>query len=952
MRFKLMIVFLFLASTLNAQNSGNIWYFGSFAGLDFNTPVPTILTNSVLSTNEGCASIADPITGTLLFYTDGISVWDKTHTQMPTSVTTPLLGNSSSSQSAVIVPKPGSSTIYYIITTPAFGVDPMCYSIVDLTLNFGNGDLTTTNVALMGESTEKIGVIGNCSGTEYWIVGHKKFSDSFYTFKLTNLGFSPPIKTAIGLVHIAGGNSEIGYMKFNSAGTKLALAMFTPMNQIEVFDFDNVTGAITNPFNDVFSFSATGFGGMYGISFSPDNSKLYCTGTGDVLFGGTDSSRLFQYDMTSNVPATILASRLQIVASEKTFGALQNAPNGKMYFPNTSTTDLNVINNPNNLGLACGYVASGQSSGFANLTYGLPGIVENFLTNNAGFPVKMKYNSCLGLDSITLPGGYDPTLSTFSWNFGEPSSGAANFSTLTFPTHNYANNGSYTVTVIVTGGCSLIDTFTTVVTIGTLNVTASNDTTICTNNTAQLNASSNSTAIGITYSWLPISTLSCITCINPTASPIVTTTYTVTAVTGNCIGTETVKITVDPGPNISILNNDTIYCKPGIPILLTTSGSNTYSWAPNTNLSCTTCPFPVASPNNSINYTVTATSANGCVDKDTLQIKIVPLQANLITLADSSCVGQFINYATPVFGAGATWVLNMGNGTLFNNQGNSIYAYPNPGIYNVQLIAQDTLGCNDTLRKTMYIDGENFGSFTLSDSNVCVGDMVAITDSISAFTKTWTYNFETDFSINNIHNPNYTYFTPGIYPITLISKNPFCVDFVFTRTIIVTPYPAVNLGPDLAYCPGLTAPFFINNLIATAGSHIWNDGSTDTKLSISEPGNYYVTVTQNGCSTSDSILVNRDCYLNIPNAFSPDGDGLNNYFLPTIDLSAGLTAFSMRIFNRWGNEVFYTTRIDSRGWDGKLGGQPQPIGTYVYQISAVLKNGERKNYTGNFTLIR
>jgi gliding motility-associated-like protein len=60
----------------------------------------------------------------------------------------------------------------------------------------------------------------------------------------------------------------------------------------------------------------------------------------------------------------------------------------------------------------------------------------------------------------------------------------------------------------------------------------------------------------------------------------------------------------------------------------------------------------------------------------------------------------------------------------------------------------------------------------------------------------------------------------------------------------------------------------------------------------------------------------------------------------------------MDIFNRWGENVFTTTNLNSRGWDGKFGGKDQPIGTYVYQINVVFKNAERKTYTGNITLLR
>ena len=106
-------IFIFLSFSSFSQNEGNIWYFGQNAGLDFNSGVPVALTDGQLNTLEGCASIADN-NGDLLFYTDGSIVYNKNHTVMPNCFG--LLGNSSSAQSAIIVKKPGSLTVYYLFT--------------------------------------------------------------------------------------------------------------------------------------------------------------------------------------------------------------------------------------------------------------------------------------------------------------------------------------------------------------------------------------------------------------------------------------------------------------------------------------------------------------------------------------------------------------------------------------------------------------------------------------------------------------------------------------------------------------------------------------------------------------------------------------------------------------------------------------------------------------------
>ena len=107
----IIFILIFLPAVVFSQNEANIWYFGENAGIDFNSGSPVALTDGQLFTDEGCATISDT-SGNLLFYTDGSTVYDKNHAIMPNG--TGLLGNNSSTQSAIIVKKPGSNTIYFL----------------------------------------------------------------------------------------------------------------------------------------------------------------------------------------------------------------------------------------------------------------------------------------------------------------------------------------------------------------------------------------------------------------------------------------------------------------------------------------------------------------------------------------------------------------------------------------------------------------------------------------------------------------------------------------------------------------------------------------------------------------------------------------------------------------------------------------------------------------------
>ena len=121
-----------------AQKQTNNWYFGKNAGITFNTNPPSALTDGQLDTWEGCASISDNF-GNLLFYTDGSTIYNKSHTVMPHG--TGLMGDASSSQSAIIIPHPTSLNLFYVFTVPASTTEGLRYSLIDMTLDGGLGDV-------------------------------------------------------------------------------------------------------------------------------------------------------------------------------------------------------------------------------------------------------------------------------------------------------------------------------------------------------------------------------------------------------------------------------------------------------------------------------------------------------------------------------------------------------------------------------------------------------------------------------------------------------------------------------------------------------------------------------------------------------------------------------------------------------------------------------------------
>lgn len=330
--------------TAGAQNASKNWLFGHRARVDFNTSTPTATTVNTISTNEGSSSISDA-NGNLLFYTDGVRVWNKNSIQMPNGFG--LLGSASSTQSALIVPC--NCNKYYIFTTDAAEnqyANGLSYSVVDMTLNGGLGDVVIQNVVLLPKAAEKIAAVRDSGGNGFWVVAHAMGSNRFFSYHVTpnsDCKLNPQAAriSAVGSSYSGsgGGNFGQGQMKISPDGTRLAHAglSYGPGSFVELFQFDTTTGAVSNLAAATVRDTSTS-SGFYGIEFSPDSKVLFATTTVGTNF-------LYRYDITSNTLG--VRSTLHTFGSSNYLaGALQLAPDGRIYLARNSNAFLNVLTTP------------------------------------------------------------------------------------------------------------------------------------------------------------------------------------------------------------------------------------------------------------------------------------------------------------------------------------------------------------------------------------------------------------------------------------------------------------------------------------------------------------------------------------------------------------------------------------------------------------------------------
>lgn len=363
--FTILLLFNLLQSF--AQNLNNIWYFGTNAGVDFNSGTPLALTNGQIPMSEGCTSICDS-SGNLLFYSDGVDVWNKNHTLMPNGSS--LKGGYSMTQSIIAIPKPGSYNLYYLFTVqPIYGIH---YSELDMNLNAGLGDINSNkNIQIGNNTVEKLTAVRHQNGIDYWIITHESYSNNFNVYLVNSAGvYLTPVISSVGTS--LNSISEAGYLKASPNGELLASALFY-MDTVEIFDFNKTTGQITNPR----ALNGFLYYGAYGLEFSPSNQFLYVSDANDSI------SNLYQYDLTD---PNIESTKTLITTLQGYTGALQLAPNGKIYICVADSLYLSSIENPNGSGLTCNYLHNSLYMGGQSTFIGLPNYVNDSFNSLLNVP--------------------------------------------------------------------------------------------------------------------------------------------------------------------------------------------------------------------------------------------------------------------------------------------------------------------------------------------------------------------------------------------------------------------------------------------------------------------------------------------------------------------------------------------------------------------------------------
>lgn len=579
--------------------------------------------------------------------------------------------------------------------------------------------------------------------------------------------------------------------------------------------------------------------------------------------------------------------------------------------------------------------------------------VANNLVADAGLPDSI----CPGTSTtLQATGG-----NYYTWSSNNPAT-IVNGNTAT-PTVTPSVTTVFTVNMMNTVGCTGVDSVTVLVRNNPV-PNAGPDTDICVGASTGLTGTG-----GNTYSWSGSNITSGSNTATPTVAPTTTSDYilTVTDIYG-CQENDTVNVVVHALPLANAGPDQTI-CGNNCASLLA-SGGTQYAWAPPATLSSPNTAATQACPLVSSNYTVTVTDAFGCVNTDTIKVIIAPALTVVASPDASICPGNSAPVsATAAGGVGGpytyAWLPAAG---LASTNSQSTTATPTvTTTYTVTLTDNcGSIAVIDSVTITVFPAPQisTTPDITSGCAPVCV-DFTGISNPAAA---SCSYDFG-DQSTANTCNPSHCFMTAGsytvVYTVTDINGCPATVTYPNLITVHPNPIagfsvspqttsilnPEITVTPNCPYCD--TTTYSMGDILSSSVTNY----VTPFNFTYTQPGTYTIiqyASNQYGCrdTATDFVVIEPDWSFYAPNAFTPNGDMNNDFFL-VFGEGIDYATFQMVVFDRWGRQIFVSTDIN-KGWDGKAnsGADLAQIDTYVWSVHFKDENGDLHKFVGHVQLIR
>jgi gliding motility-associated-like protein len=325
-------------------------------------------------------------------------------------------------------------------------------------------------------------------------------------------------------------------------------------------------------------------------------------------------------------------------------------------------------------------------------------------------------------------------------------------------------------------------------------------------------------------------------------------------------------------------------------------------------------------------YWVVVTDSIGCTGGDSAVLTMAPEPVVNLGGDIGSCVNAPFTLSVP--GGYDAYLWSTGGNT-------SSIVVNTPGDYWVQVT--DSLGC---------VGGDSIEYFIPASPIIDLGPDVVSCDTsgvtLGVSGSFSSYLWSTGDSSAALTTSNY-----GIYWLQVTDTNG-CTGSD-TISFDGGEMPQLDLGPDQKFC-GQQIRTLQSTLDCPACAYLWENGATTQAITVSQTGTHILTVSNACGSLTDSITISIEegDGIFIPNVFSPNGDGINDTYFVSV---TNKEEFELSIVSRWGQELFYSQE-PSQSWNGVFNGAMCPDGIYVFIVRAKACNGENRNYSGTFTLMR
>jgi gliding motility-associated-like protein len=447
-------------------------------------------------------------------------------------------------------------------------------------------------------------------------------------------------------------------------------------------------------------------------------------------------------------------------------------------------------------------------------------------------------------------------------------------------------------------------------------------------------------------------------------------------------GTKTIVLQVTAGACFSAPDTELVTVKPylgmqlatytsicqGKSATLTALNCTSYEWSQGSSLNDSTSGTVIATPLATTTYSVTGSDSE-CLSVDTVTVAVYNYPGTSFTVSGPVCIGQNANVTYTGNGGNASiynWDFHGGAASADSGAGPFTVNWLKPGTHQVTLNISES-GCDTTATDTVSVtDNPPHPALTADTFIACTGAQVCFTSAAVGDNIGYIWNFG-DGDTSQAQSPCHVYTLSGNYTVMFrVALSPECIfDTTLDNLITIVPNALADFTPSATEIQLPETLISFTNQSQHAYNYLWNfvlagdsnssvgtSGDTNTFFNFINYGKYNVILiayNQLGCAdtTSQTVVVLPEQNYFIPNVFSPNGDGVNDYFF--VYMQAGATLLSFEVFDRWGEKVHDGTYP----WDGTYKGKPSPVGVYTYVITIQLVAGQNEVLrTGSVTLLR